>query len=60
MGDLSQTLRRTEVEVNAFALNKGEYSNDKNVALYKSSSVYKDLKVAAPTSKSSFANATAR
>ena len=60
MGDLSQTLRKTETEVNAFALNGGEYSNDKNVALYKSPSVYTDLKVAAPTSKSSFATATAR
>ena len=60
MGDISQTLRNTEVEVNAFANHGGEYSDDKNTALFKSSTVYKELKVAAPTSKSNFASATSR
>ena len=60
MGDLTNTLRKTESEVNAMLLTGGEYDETTNFVSYKLSDVYNDLTVGGTTSKNSFAQATAR
>ena len=60
MGDLTNTLRKTESEVNAMLLTGGEYDETTNFVSYKLSDVYNDLTVGGTTSKNSFAQATSR
>ena len=60
MGDLTQTLRETELKVSALLMHTGEYSQDANTKLFQKSDVYKDLTVGGSTVKAKFASATAR
>ena len=60
MGDLTNTLRKSEMEVNAMLLTGGEYDETSNSDSFKLSDVYNDLTVGGTTSKNSFAKATAR
>jgi hypothetical protein len=60
MGDLTNTLRKTETEVNAMLLTGGEYDETTNFVSYKLSDVYNDLTVGGTTSKNSFAQATSK
>ena len=58
MGNLTNTLRKTEMEVNAMLMVGGDYSEN-DVAMFKSSDLCADLTVGGTTtSKSSFASAT--
>jgi hypothetical protein len=60
MGDLTQTLRETELKVSALLMHTGEYSESANTKLFQKSDVYKDLTVGGTTVKAKFASATAR
>ena len=60
MGDLTETLRETELKVSKLLMHKGEYSEDTNAQLFKKSDVYKDLTVGGTTVKAKFAVAVAR
>ena len=60
MGDLTQTLRETELKVSALLMHTGEYSEGANTKLFQKSDVYKDLTVGGTTVKAKFASATAR
>ena len=60
MGDLTQTLRETELKVSALLMHTGEYSEGANTKLFQKSNVYKDLTVGGTTVKAKFAAATAR
>jgi hypothetical protein len=60
MGDLTETLRETELKVSKLLMHKGEHSEDTNAQLFKKSDVYKDLTVGGTTVKAKFAVAVAR
>ena len=60
MGDLTQTLRETELKVSALLMHTGEYSEGTNTKLFQKSDVCKDLTVGGTTVKAKFASATAR
>ena len=60
MGDLTQTLRETELKASALLMHTGEYSEGANSKLFQKSDVYKDLTVGGTTVKAKFASATAR
>ena len=60
MGDLTQTLRETELKVSALLMHTGEHSEGANTKLFQKSNVHKDLPVGGTTAKAKFAAATAR
>ena len=60
MGDVKETLRKTEMEASTMINHGGEYSSHSTTELFKSSNMYKDLTVAGTTVKSKFAAATAK
>ena len=59
MGDVKETLRKTEMEVSTMINHGGEYSSHSTAELFRSSTIYKDLTVAGTTVKNKFATATA-